>query len=506
MSIPPRSPHRFCAVIFLVMAAALPLTGCLTATTQSPPDPAARVAPGTTEPLRFGGLSINAMRRGMEIGRYVWDLDCAPPYDPVFWTSGAGMRRGSTIDARFGEVMADTGFDVVGRHGGPDAPSGGDNRARFTVQGELRDIRLELCHRNNWLTGANKGVSGTGSARVDWSVYDARDGRLVHRVATSGVSRQDSGVPQGDILLIEEAFAAAADRLAADPGFRAALRRGGPPVPSGGSGLGGGDGSAAVAGETTGRGLADPGLDSPPGRPASTLTILTPAAERGGSDRLDARLGAARIRAGSGHGLVIGAVSRDGGWHSLLLAPQINPGHSVMVHPARGVELTGSVEDWDAVSGFALVRVPARLTAVAVRGAPLRVSDPVRVVMTRSGGEDGQREAKGIVGGLPLDPQRGVAVIQADLGLADPSGGRVEAGDALLDDSGALVGVALGPSGMAMTAPPGLTAFLPVSGILSRLGVDLRQEGVAPVSRKDRDRSPDNDHDAELDGNGDPPT
>jgi hypothetical protein len=492
------SSSRPWIVILLAMAAALPLAGCLTATTPPRPDPAARVAPGTTEPMRFGGLSINAMRRGMEIGRYVWDLDCAPPYDPVFWTSGVDMRRGSTIDARFAEVMADTGFDVIGRQGGPDAPGGGDNRARFTVQGELRDVRLELCHRNNWLTGANKGVSGTGSLRVDWTVYDARGGRLVHRLVTSGVSRQDSGVPQGDILLIEEAFAAAADRLAADPGFRAALRRGGPPVSSGG-----GAGSAA---ETTGRGLADLGLESPSTHPRSTLTILTPAAERGGSDRTDARLGAARIRAGSGHGLVIGAVSRDGDWHSLLLAPQISPGHSVMVHPARGVELTGSVEDWDAVSGFALVRVPARLTAVPVRGAPLRVSDPVRAVLARQDGADGQREAKGIVGGLPLDPQRGVVVIQADLGLADPSGGRVEAGDALLDGDGALVGVALGPSGMATTAPPGLTAFLPVSEILSRLGVDLRQEGAVPVSRKDRDQSPDNDHDAELDGNGDPPT
>jgi hypothetical protein len=479
--------------------AALPLAGCLTATSQPRPDPAARVAPGSVEPLRFGGLSINAMRRGMEIGRYVWDLDCAPPYDPVFWTSGVDMRRGSTIDARFGEVLADTGFDVLGRQGGPDAPGVGDNRARFTVQGELRDVRLELCHRNNWLTGASKGVSGTGSLRVDWTVYDARGGRLVHRVATSGVSRQDSGVPQGDILLIEEAFAAAADRLAADPGFRAALRRGGPPVPSGGGG-------GSSAGEATGRALSEPGLESPSERSRSTLTILTPAAERGGSDGTDARLGAARVRAGSGHGLVIGVVSRDGGWHSVLLAPQINPGHSVMVHPAHGVELTGSVEDWDAVSGFALVRVPARLTAVSVRRAPLRVSDPVRVVMTRQSGEDGKRKAKGIVGGLPLDPQRGVAVIQADLGLADPSGARVEAGDALLDGDGALVGLALGPSGMTMTAPPGLTAFLPVSGILSRLGVDLREEGAAPVSRDDRDRSPGNDHDAELDGSGDPPT
>lgn len=503
MLIPLSFARRPCGAMVRVIVAALPLAGCLTTTPPPRPDPAARVAPGSVEPLRFNGLSIDAMRRGMEIGRYVWDLDCAPPYGPVFWTSGVGMRRGSTIDARFGEVMADTGFDVVGRHGGPDAPGAGDNRARFTVQGELRDVRLELCHRNNWLTGADKGVSGSGSARVDWSVYDARDGRLVHRVATSGVSRQDSGVPQGDILLIEEAIAAAADRLAADPGFRAALRRGGPAVPATASG-------------------PDPAPDRPPGPsvtapledPRSSPTILTPApalaVERGGAERPDARLGAARIRAGSGHGLVIGAAFHDGGWRSLMLVAEVGPGRSVTVHPAQGVELTGSVEGWDAVSGLALVRVPAKLTALPVRGAPLRVSDPVRAVTTRQGGAEGGREAKGIVGGLPLDPQRGVVVIQADLGLADPLGRRIEAGDPLLDDKGALVGVALGPSGMATTAPPGLTAFLPISGILSRLGVDWRVEGAGPVRRKDGDGFADGalgrDHDAELDGNGDPPT
>lgn len=455
------------------MAAALPLTGCLTATTQPRPDPAARVAPGTTEPLRFGGLSINAMRRGMEIGRYVWDLDCAPPYDRVFWTSGAGMRRGSTIDARFGEVMADTGFDVVGRHGGPDAPSGGDNRARFTVQGELRDIRLELCHRNNWLTGANKGVSGTGSARVDWSVYDARDGRLVHRVATSGVSRQDSGVPQGDILLIEEAFAAAADRLAADPGFRAALRRGGPvgrlasiTSASVASSVGfaeAADGTSIVLRPAL---VPKAGSAAPPPTPALTFRTLAP--ERDGTDNHAARFSASRIRVGAGYGVVIGEARGEMGWQSVALAQQVEPSDQVTVHPAPGVELSGVVIGRDAASGFALVQIPARLTGAPVRVGGLRVSAPVHVAGSRS-----RAPAVGIIGGLPFDSQRGIEIIQADLGVGGALSATVEAGDPLFDESGAIVGVSLGPEGISTATPEGLMAFLPIGGIVARLGVNL---------------------------------
>lgn len=510
MSIPSRPSRHPWAAYCLVMAAALPLAGCLTPTSQPRPAPAARVAPGTTEPLRFGGLSINAMRRGMEIGRYVWDLDCAPPYDPVFWTSGVDMRRGSTIDARFGEVMAETGFDVVGRHGGPDEPSASDSRARFTVQGELRDVRLELCHRNNWLTGANKGVSGTGSARVDWSVYDARGGRLVHRLSTSGVSRHDSGVPQGDILLIEEAFAAAADRLAADPGFRAVVSRGGATTPFSNSGSVGGGGLDA-----------DIPMDGQ--SPPVALTIQSPPVDRSASADPTTRVGAAQIRVGDAHGLVIGETRGEGGWQSVLLVPSVGPGDSVTVRPAPGVTMTGIVEGRDGASGFALVRVPARLTAAPARGGPLRVSDRVSVAAGR-----GRVSATGIIGGLPLDPRRGVSVIQADLGLAGLLGVRVELGDPLLDESGAVIGLALGPTGLSAATPPGLIAFLPVGEILSRLGVDLLEGGAdgGPVSQGPRAvRSADparrsngarpragagaegrDAFDAELDGDVDPPT
>lgn len=396
----------------------------------SPPPPvgkaAAPVAAGTTAPFRFGELTIGSMRRGMQIGRYVWGIDCAPPYDDVYWTSGVNMRRGSTFDERFAEVMTAAGFDVVGRPGGPDNPDGNRSRARFTVLGDLRDVQLELCHRTNWLTGSSKGSSGTGNVKVEWTVYDARGDGLVHRVVTTGATARESGVPQGDTMLVEEAFAAAVEALAADAGFRALL--------SGGS------------------------LPSPAAPPSTVFPVAAPAGS--------GRIASARIPVGRSHGLVIGETDVAGEVQAVLLAPLSGSDPTVTVRPARGVELTGWVVGRDAASSFALVRVPARLPALPVRTATPRISEPVKAVV---GGRS--KEMGGIVGSLPADEARSGALIQADLGSADLFTAVTQAGDPLFDGSGALIGVAPA-AGRSPVTPAGLVEFLAVGPLLDRLGAD----------------------------------
>ncbi|PGH54902.1 hypothetical protein CRT60_34840 [Azospirillum palustre] len=457
-------PRFFAAVLILLLG--LPPAGCAG---PSPPPPAARTAPpvaaGTTAPFRFGELTIGSMRRGMQIGRYVWGIDCAPPYDDVYWTSGVNMRRGSTFDERFAEAMTAAGFDVVGRPGGPDNPDGNRSRARFTVQGDLRDVQLELCHRTNWLTGSSKGSSGTGSVKVEWTVYDARGGGLVHRLVTTGAVAQESGVPQGDTLLVEEAFAAAVEALAADGGFRGLL-----------------SGGALTRSQSQPPSAALPALFPVAAPAGSGPTPLTPdaalpalaagsAAYRPG--RLLLRTGAgsgrpaaARLPVGGSHGLVIGETDAAGEVQAVLLAPLPGSDPTVTVRPARGVELTGWVVGRDPASGFALVRVPARLPTLPVRTAALRVSEPVRAIPGGRG-----REVAGIVGGLPAEDGDAAAVIQADLGSAALLTAVTEAGDPLLDGSGALVGIA--PSaGRSISTPAGLVEFLALGPLLDRLGAD----------------------------------
>ena len=446
----------------------------------SPPPPIAKVAPpvaaGTTAPFRFGELTIGSMRRGMQIGRYVWGIDCAPPYDDVYWTSGVNMRRGSTFDERFAEVMTAAGFDVVGRPGGPDSPDGNRSRARFTVQGDLRDVQLELCHRTNWLTGSSKGSSGTGSVKVEWTVYDARGGGLVHRVVTTGATAQERGVPQGETLLVEEAFAAAAEAFAADAGFRTLLSGGSPPSPAA---------LPSTAFPVTAPAGSGPIPLTPNATPAAAPSAPIPALAQAAPSRLllrtgsrGGRIASARIPVGRSHGLVIGETDVASEVQAVLLAPLPGSDPTVTVRPARGVELTGWVVGRDAASGFALVRVPARLPALPVRTATLRVSEPVKAVV---GGRS--NEIAGIVGGLPADEARGGTLIQADLGSADLFTAVTEAGDPLLDGSGALVGVAP-TAGRSPVTPAGLAEFLAVGPLLDRLEADPVAAVLPPAPSK----------------------
>ncbi len=456
-------PRPFAAVLILLLGL-LP-AGC---GGMSPPPPIGKAAPlvaaGSTAPFRFGELTIGSMRRGMQIGRYVWGIDCAPPYDDVYWTSGVNMRRGSTFDERFAEVMTAAGFDVVGRPGGPDNPDGNRSRARFTVQGDLRDVQLELCHRTNWLTGSSKGSSGTGSVRVEWTVYDARGDGLVHRVVTTGATAQERGVPQGETLLVEEAFAAAVEALAADAGFRTLLSGGSLPSPAV---------SPSMAFPVTAPAGSRPIPLTPTATPTASPSAPAAAPAQATPNRLLLRSGAgtgqiasARIPVGRSQGLVIGETDVAGEVQAVLLAPLPGSDPTVTVRPARGVELTGWVIGRDAASGFALVRVPARLPALPVRTATLRVSEPVRAVPGGRG-----KEIAGIVGGLPADEARGGTLIQADLGSANLFTAMTETGDALLDGSGALVGVAPA-AGRSPVSPAGLVEFLAIGPLLDRLGAD----------------------------------
>ncbi len=470
--------HPFTATLFLLLAL-LP-AGCASTAPQQPQKRAPPVALGTTAPFRFGELAIGSMRRGMQIGRYVWDIDCAPPYDDVYWTSGVNMRRGSTVEQRFGETMAAAGFDVVGRPGGSDSPDGNRSRARFTVQGDLLNVQLELCHRMNWLTGGDKGTSGSGSVKVEWTVYDTRGDGLVHRAVTTGAATQNQGVPQGDTLLIEEAIADAVEALAADAGFRTLLSGGTLPAahamamtPPSFTAVPAGSGPVPLtpAAMPPAPPLAASAA-SPSGMPGRLLL-------RAGSGPGSGRTAAARIPVGRTHGLVIGETEVGGEVQAMLLAPVPGSDPTVAVRPARGVELTGWVVGRDAASGFALVRVPARLNPLPLRTATLRVSEPVRTVPGGRG-----REIAGIVGSLRADAGE-TMMIQADLGSAALFDAVTGVGDPLLDGNGALVGVA--PSaGRSVATPAGLVDFLPIGPLLDRLGAEPLG-GVSSGHRSDKD-------------------
>lgn len=425
---------------FAILAALL-LAACAGADPPLAPD-VRPVASGSTETLRFNALNLGHMRRGMQIGRYVWDIRCGMPYERVFWKSGLGFRRENSFRERFAEVFEDAGFDVAGA---AYADGADKQRARYVVTGELREVRLELCQRQHWLITSEKGISGTGSVKIDWIVYASEDQRVVHRTSTTGHAVLDDGVPEGDVLLIEDGFSSAATGLAADPDFRAAVARGGSPMPA----MGGASAGPSPTPEPT-----------PEPIHATSLRLTGPPPFPGLLDDNTTRIADTVVRVGSGRGVVVGEV----GGEALVLAPRA-PDDTVSVQAGR-VTLQGTVARRDAASGLMLVRVPARLTALPLRTAALEVSEPVHATA------DGMVFAPGIVGGL------GVGVLQADL-----EGPAPQPGDPLLDEAGNLVGLAL-----AGRREAGLTPFVPVADALAALG-------VVPVRTH-----------ANLDGRGRPPT
>lgn len=427
--------------------AALLLAACAGA--EPPPRPGPPpVASGSTETVRFNTLNLGKMRRDMQIGRYVWDITCGLPYERVFWKSGMGFRRENTFRERFAEVFEEAGFDVAGA---VYADGADKRRARYVVTGELREVRLELCRRQHWLIATDKGISGTGSIKIDWTVYATEEQRIVHRTSTTGHAVLEDGVPEGDVLLIEEGFGSAATALAADPGFRAAVARGGVPPQAVMPAMGGASAGPSETPDSAAE--PEPVHDEP-------LRLSGPAPFAGLLDDNTGRIADTVVRVGAGRGVVVGDVAG----HALVLAPRA-AADTVSVHAGR-VTLQGSVERRDALRGLMLVRVPARLPALPLRTAALEVSEPVHTTA------DGAAFAPGIVGGL------GVGVLQADL-----EGPAPEPGAVLLDEAGNLVGLAL-----AGRRDAGLTPFVPVADALAALG-------VAPVR-----------FNTNLDGRGRPPT
>ncbi|MCW2235557.1 serine protease [Azospirillum canadense] len=498
---------------FLTLAVALLLAACATGGDRPQPPGAPPVARGSTEPVRFDDLSLGSMRRGTRIGSYVWSVECWPPYEDVYWTSARSLHENSTFTERFAEVLGDAGFDVAGRVAGDHERGLDRNRARYVVQGDLRGIDLELCRRRNWLTLGDKGVSGTGSVRVDWLVYEVATGRLVHRVATSGVARNGTGVPQGDVLLIEEAFSTAAEALGADPGFRAAVSRGsglvstGPAAPSRVS-------SRPLAStiplvsidEPSSPGFVNPGGASSGGPHLAPLTpqpaalaVRGPAPADGYADDPAAPVSAALVRVGEGRGVVIGEL--DG--QAVILATLAGLDTMVAVHPAPGVALNGVVVARDAASGTSLVRVPARLTAAPLRGGEAAVSEPVTVLA-----KTGDVASSGMVASLRPDPRSGLDLIQVELDDMDrePAPGAL-----LVDEAGNLLGFGHGPA--VPGGAHGLSAFLPIGPMLTRLGVELTQAPAGAPTRASaaRLRAPLRARlraqgDRSLDGDRPPPT
>lgn len=500
-----------------VAAALLTLAACSGLGQPQPTAP--RVGTGMTETIRLARMGFGEMRRGDVMGSHVWGLWCFGPFDDIHWTTSRELRYDTPFEEPFRDALSDAGFDVVGTYPGNADPALSRREARFNVYAELRSVNLRMCRRRELFSFASLGESGEGTVRIDWAVYSADDGRLVHRSSTTGYGITDHAVNDGYIIVMQEAFADAANALAGDPAFRAAVSRGGrlaPAVPSrlhpaaGGAGSrdpsatdGGGDALITAAHPAEAVFPADPVIDDPviddppdqepltlfpedlapeplpppDGPPPPALVLETAEPRPGRLEDAVPTIGQAVVRVGRGRGVAVGLAG--GFTYIVATAAAAGIDAQVAVEPAPGVHLAGAIVARDAVHDLALVRVPARLTALAVRRRAPAVSAPLHAAV--KGGRD---FASGILARLEPEPDG------EPLGLADLTGPAAEAGDPVVDDAGSLVGFALAAPAAALPARQGLTPFTPVGDALRRLGVELEAtvRGAAAPAGIDRSR------------------
>ena len=233
-----------------------------------------------------------------------------------------------------------------------------------------------------------------------------------------------------------------------------------------------------------------------------TLILRVPDPLQGYADDPGARVAAAAVRVGpeerKGRGIVLGEL--DG--QSVLLTLDAGLDATVTVTPSRGVVLDGTVLARDLPGGIALVRVPARLRAAPLRLDGPAVSEPVTAVLNR-----GDDAAVGILAARRNDPDAAPGVeatlLQADLSGPDPA-----PGDPLVDEAGNLLGVAR-PAGLRSGPLPGashgLSAFVPVTEALARMGLEVTHAVPHPLPHPSSARNRPA-YDGRLDGTRRPPT
>jgi len=428
-----------------LVVAMLALTGCRVIGLSPPLDldgqRRATLAPVAARgvPLRFGEITFG-VRRGQEVGAYVFGLDCFSPWTPIVWRSGQGFKQGQNFNDLFYEALTDAGYDVTGGPAHRFDRRADHARARYAVSARVVGMALDLCREKSFWTNAKLGESGDGRLRVEWAVYDIPGQRIVGQMVTEGHGHLDEPLQDGDVALAEMAFASAATALALDPEFLAVLSATEAPSP-------------APAQPVV---LLAPDVELPPDVREDDDEAVAAVVEEARSDAPapgPADWPEIRLRRRSGG--TVGAVVTAAG---LMILGETPDGGVLAL--AGGAGTPGApVERVDRARGVALVRVPGAVPAgVPLRTDPPEVGETVRVVT-------GSGVAAGIV--AAVRPSAEGTLILVDGATSD--------GAVLVDEVGRVLAIATG--GGRRGAPgqdtQGLARFVPVGEALAALKVSV---------------------------------
>lgn len=459
---------RLSGALILLLVAILGPGGCYGLIDPTPP-PIPVIAPPPAgqraTPIRFGQLKIR-LRHGAEIGDYPPSLFCGPSWGRVTLPSVQGAFSRDNLNDIFHRVFGYAGFDVAEN---PDTLFDEEEdilRGALVLSGALVDLRMIFCDRRWFFSNFYGGISGEVDLRVDWTLYSKLHRRILFQQTTTGRAATGEGRFEGDLVLVENAFAAALEALAADTRFRDLV---------------------FDTGRFLGPDLIGPGPAALPGMPdpfAGDPMVHEALVIRGSAARWSMQRDAERVvRAvvqvggpGHGSGFYIGVGPGPTGW-ILTCNHVVGAAAEVRITHTQGSARSGQVVRRDPRRDVALIRVDGTPPAVlALRDEPLALGEDVYAVGTPLSESRRRSLTKGIVGGFRIDREVNLPMIQADAAV---HGGM--SGGPLLDVNGNVVGITYqtdrGEDGATRAA--GLSFFVPIQDAVERLNLEMATGGRA---------------------------
>ena len=163
---------------------------------------------------------------GKEIGRYNFKLfGCRRNAKKLILNEGRAMRRDMRFQDVFFEEMNEL-FPVVVDKNSPYFPySVGDRIPGYLITAEIKDLYVNVCDQYDWRTRSYPRLrNGTAEIKVLWRVMTPFNRKLYWEDSTYGYADIQDPIRNGEVRLVEKAFADALVRMIGAPGFMDVMR------------------------------------------------------------------------------------------------------------------------------------------------------------------------------------------------------------------------------------------------------------------------------------------
>jgi S1-C subfamily serine protease len=346
------------------------------------------------------------------------------------YSGGRTVQNTQLFQDPFRNEMQKAGFNAQ-RPGGEDLFNPNADPTDLEVAAIITDEHLDACAPNALHLET---AHGDASMKISWQLYSRIRKQVLAKVDTSG-SFTIAETTQGGIQkLVAGAFASNVDELVKNPDFRKAMSSSGP-----------------AAGQTL----------SPEGQTRIALTgnlkaPTLPIPEATGSALV------VSVGAGSGSGVL---VSDDG--YVLTNAHVVSDAKTVRLRWSDGIETVGAVVRTSKERDVALVKTDARGRApLPLKRGAVSQGQQVFAIGAPLGQQFQGSVSRGVVSANRVID--GMSFIQSDVSIAPGS-----SGGPLLDDSGHVIGLAVGQFRLG-TASLGLNMFIPAGDAMDFLSLDAR--------------------------------